>query len=120
MIDPVNVLSCPHCLANKINVGVTCGRSKCQEAEYHANAERNRIKSKPKRIPVTSVIPPNAIACADKPMTEQEWFSLYILAVNASGEARLTGNPTAADYYARLANKAALRADAAAEGRCVP
>ncbi len=38
---------CPHCGKPLVPIGdgnayqVTCGKSECQEAEYHANRERN-------------------------------------------------------------------------------
>lgn len=56
-------------------------------------------------------------------MTADDWGSLAVLATNAEHMAR-AGHGTAyvfqAAYYRALAVKAALRADAARDGRCVP
>lgn len=59
----------------------------------------------------------------ERPMTADDWGSLAVLATNAEHMAR-AGHGTAyvfqAAYYRALAVKAALRADAARDGRCVP
>lgn len=39
---------CPHCGRERPLGYVTCGRSRCQEASYYANRERNAAKRRRK------------------------------------------------------------------------
>jgi hypothetical protein len=42
-------MSCPHCGRSRAPTNVTCTRSACQEAEYHACLERSASKRARKR-----------------------------------------------------------------------
>lgn len=63
---------------------------------------------------------PYAADQAGKTMTADDWASIEILATNAAAEAKAEGNEPAVLYYRRIAGKAALRWNAAREGRCIP